>query len=264
MTLYNAVANDGKMIQPIIVKSVLKDNRKVEKFEARVINKKICSDATLEKVRLMLEGVVERGTAVNIKNDRYQIAGKTGTAKKVKNGRYTSNYYTSFAGYFPANDPKYSCIVVIDEPKGYQIYGSDVSAPVFKEIADKIYALEVEMHRELPDNRLEFAGVFPTIKSGKRDELQYIANELGISNHASNDDAWVKTQVVNHAVYWKGNDHAIDRVPDVQGMTLRDAIYVLENAGLKVTASGRGRVNKQSILPGVKFSHGATIKLEMS
>ena len=264
LTLYNAVANDGKMIQPIIVKSVLKDNKRMEKFEARVINKKICSDATLEKVHLMLEGVVERGTAVNIKNDRYQIAGKTGTAKKVKNGRYTSNYYTSFAGYFPAHDPKYSCIVVIDEPKGYQIYGSDVSAPVFKEIADKIYALEVEMHRELPDNRLAFVGIFPTIKSGKREELQYIANELGISNHAANDDAWVKTQVVNHAVYWKGNDHAIDRVPDVQGMTLRDAIYVLENAGLKVTASGRGRVDKQSILPGVKFSHGATIKLEMS
>jgi cell division protein FtsI (penicillin-binding protein 3) len=264
LTLYNAVANEGKMIQPIIVKSVLKDNKKVEKFEARVINKEICSEATLEKLKIMLEGVVERGTAVNIRNDRYKIAGKTGTAKKVKNGRYTTNYYTSFAGYFPAEKPQYSCIVVIDEPKGYQIYGSDVSAPVFQEIVDKIYALDIQLHREMEDTRLEHAAVFPMIRSGKREDLQYLANELGISNHAYNEDAWVKTQIISQAVYWKGNDQAVDRVPDVQGMTLRDALYVLENAGLRVAASGRGRVNKQSINPGVKFSHGATIKIELS
>ena len=94
----------------------------------------------------MLEGVVERGTAQNINDSYYQIAGKTGTAKHVKNGRYINKYYTSFAGYFPANNPKYSCIVVIDNPKKYRIYGSDVSAPVFKEIADKIYALDMELN----------------------------------------------------------------------------------------------------------------------
>ncbi|WP_258103547.1 penicillin-binding protein [Marinoscillum sp. MHG1-6] len=264
LTLYNAIANEGKMIQPIIVKSVLKDHRKMETYKAKVLNKKICSDETLDKLKIMLEGVVERGTAVNIKDDRYKIAGKTGTAKKVKNGRYTNRYYTSFAGYFPAEDPRYSCIVVIDEPKGYHIYGSDVSAPVFKEIADKIYALEIEMHQELPDQHLQFAGVFPVIRAGKRDELQMISNELGISNHTDDQDVWVKTDVINHAVYWKGNDPATGLVPDVRGMTLRDALYVLENAGLKVYISGRGRVDKQSILPGVRFSNGATIKLELS
>ncbi|MFY0599140.1 MAG: transpeptidase family protein [Cyclobacteriaceae bacterium] len=263
LTLYNAVANNGKMIQPLIVKSVLKDNKKVETYESKVLNKKICSSSTLEKVRIMLEGVVQRGTAKNIRNDRYKIAGKTGTAKKVKNGKYTSNYYTSFAGYFPADNPRYSCIVVIDEPKGYQIYGSDVSAPVFKEIADKIYALEIEMHQEIPDERLQFAGVFPVIKAGKRSELQMISNELGISNHSSDDDTWVKTKVVNQSIFWKGSDSEINRVPDVKGMTLRDAIYILENVGLKVDADGRGRVSLQSISPGAKFSHGATIKLEL-
>ncbi|MEP4534198.1 MAG: penicillin-binding protein [Cyclobacteriaceae bacterium] len=263
LTLYNAVANNGKMIQPLIVKSVLKDNKQVESYQAKVLNKKICSDETLRDIRTMLEGVVERGTARNIKNERFKIAGKTGTAKKVKNGRYTSNYYTSFAGYFPADDPRYSCIVVIDEPKGYHIYGSDVSAPVFKEIADKIYALEIDMHQEIPEKRLEFAGVFPVIRAGKREELQLISNELGISNHAEDHDVWVKTDVVNHSVFWEGNDSPIDRVPDVKGMTLRDAIYVLENVGLQVDIEGRGRVSSQSITPGVKFSHGATIKLQL-
>jgi cell division protein FtsI (penicillin-binding protein 3) len=263
LTLYNAVANNGKMIQPLIVKAVLKDNKRIETYKSKVLNKKICSDKTLEELKIMLEGVVERGTAQNIRNERYKIAGKTGTAKKVVDGRYTSNYYTSFAGYFPANDPRYSCIVVIDEPQGYQIYGSDVSAPVFKEIADKIYALEIEMHQELPENKLEFAGTFPVIRAGKREELQMLSNEMGISNHASDEDTWVKTSLVNNSIFWKGSDANIDRVPDVQGMTLRDALYLLENAGLQVNVEGRGRVSTQSISPGVKFSYGATIKINL-
>ncbi|MFT4834901.1 MAG: cell division protein FtsI (penicillin-binding protein 3) [Marinoscillum sp.] len=263
LALYNAVANNGKMIQPLIVKSVKKANRNIEKYEAEVLNPKICSKSTLRDVKIMLEGVVERGTAQNIKNDRYKIAGKTGTAKKVQNGKYTNAYYTSFAGYFPADAPKYSCIVVIDEPKGYQIYGSDVAAPVFKEIADKIYALETNLHKELEDNRIQYSGVFPVIRSGKQSELQMITNELGISNHSDSESAWVKTDVVNHSVFWEDNTPKADRVPDVRGMTLRDAIYLLENAGLKVALAGRGRVSSQSISPGTKYSKGATIKLEL-
>ena len=134
------------MVQPIIVKSVNKADRKIESFKPRIIKDRICSDQTLDRVKAMLEGVVLRGTAKNIINSKYPIAGKTGTAKKVINGKYTAKYYTSFAGYFPANKPRYSCIVVIDDPKGFQIYGSDVAAPVFKEIADRIYALEIDMH----------------------------------------------------------------------------------------------------------------------
>ncbi len=263
LALYNAVANNGKMIQPLIVKSVKKANRNIEKYEAKVLNPKICSKSTLRDVKIMLEGVVERGTAQNIKNDRYKIAGKTGTAKKVQNGRYTNAYYTSFAGYFPADAPKYSCIVVIDEPKGYQIYGSDVAAPVFKDIADQIYALETNLHEELEDNRIQFAGVFPVIRAGKQTELQMITNELGISNHSDSESAWVKTDVVDHSVFWEDNTPKADRVPDVRGMTLRDAIYLLENAGLKVALAGRGRVSTQSISPGAKYSRGATIKLEL-
>lgn len=264
LTLYNAVANNGKMIQPLIVKAVKKANKTIDQYSSKVLNPRICSKETLRDVRLMLEGVVERGTASNIRNEKYKIAGKTGTAKKVENGRYTNAYYTSFAGYFPADQPKYSCIVVIDEPKGFQIYGSDVAAPVFKEIADKIYALETDLHQELPDERMKYAGIFPVIRAGKQDELQMISNQLGISNHSETPATWVKTDVVNNAVFWEDNSIKPERIPDVRGMTLRDAIYVLENAGLKVDTKGRGRVESQSLMPGTRFSRGTQIQLQLS
>ena len=264
LTLYNAVANDGKMVKPMIVKGVMKADRMIEEFDTEVINERIASKETLRKVKLMMEGVVERGTAKNINHSHYKIAGKTGTAKKVKNGRYVREYYTSFAGYFPAEAPRYSCIVVIDNPKGYQIYGSDVSAPVFKEIADKIYSLELDMHEIGTEERTYVTGVFPYIKAGKRDELTMICNQLGISNHAKAETEWVTTDVINDAVYWKGNPVKYEVVPDVRGMTLRDAIYVLENLGLEVEVKGRGRVATQSMTPGGRLTKGSTIKLKLS
>jgi cell division protein FtsI (penicillin-binding protein 3) len=264
LTLYNAVANDGKMVKPMIVKQIMDANHIVERYDPVVINKQICSKKTLDKVKIMLEGVVERGTASNINHSHYKIAGKTGTAKKVRNGRYVKEYYTSFAGYFPAEAPRYSCIVVIDNPKGYQIYGSDVSAPVFKEIADKIYSLELDLHDIEHGETPLSTGVFPYIKAGKREELKLICDELGISNHTNTDAEWVHTKVIQEAVYWETNEVDYTQIPDVRGMTLRDAIYVLENLGLKVDAEGRGRVVTQSLTPGHRYNQGSTIKLKMS
>jgi len=264
LMLYNAVANDGKMIQPIIVKSIMKDEKVVERFKAKVINDKICSQKTLKKIQMMLEGVVERGTAANINQARYKIAGKTGTAKKAKDGKYTNEYYTSFVGYFPAAAPKYSCIVVIDNPKGYKIYGSDVSAPVFKEIADKIYATEVEMHDLLADQKSLISGVFPMIRSGNQSELTMLCNEMGISNHAKSTEAeWVTTETSGNSIYWRPNHVALNKIPDVRGMTLRDAIYLLENAGLQVNYSGSGRVESQSITAGTKVQRNQKINLKL-
>ncbi len=264
LTLYNAVANDGKMIQPIIVKSIRKADKTIETFKTRTLNKSICSPRTLTKLKIMLEGVVERGTAKNINDALYRIAGKTGTAKKVKNGRYTNEYYTSFAGYFPAESPKYSCIVVIDDPKGYQIYGSDVAAPVFKEIADGVYSTEIDLHRTYITQTEDFTGVFPVIRSGQQDELIRLCNELGISNHSEvPDDLWVKTSIVGNSVFWKSNAMSEKLVPDVRGMTFRDALYVLENAGLKVEKEGRGRVKDQSLYPGTRYFKNNKIKLTL-
>lgn len=266
LAFYNAVANDGKMIQPILIKSINRANKPVETFKAKVLNKKIASDETLEKLRLMLEGVVERGTAKNVRNEHYKIAGKTGTAQRLVNGRYmTQSYYASFAGYFPAEDPLYSCIVVIDNPKGWNRYGGDVSAPVFKEIADMIYAQNLEIHDSFtPEYTAANNGTFPVIRAGRLEELNELCNLLGISNHPNQEAGeWVRSSVNNNAITWRKNHEDTGLVPNVQGMTLRDAIYILENIGLKVSISGNGRVKRQSLGPGVRASKGGTIELEL-
>lgn len=265
LAFYNAVANEGKMIQPILVKSIQRAGEPIEKFESKVLNKRIASKETIAKLRKMLEGVVENGTAKNIKNEYYSIAGKTGTAQKLIDGRYRAQrYYASFAGYFPADEPQYSCIVVIDDPKGWNRYGGDVSAPVFKEIADMIYAQNLEIHEPFQEDLLANEGSFPVIRAGKYDELNLLCNEMGISNHLGDENVdWVRSRVDNNAIIWKKNHSALDIVPNVQGMTLRDAIYLLENKGFRVQISGQGRVKSQSIGPGNQVIRGQTINIKL-
>lgn len=263
LSLFNAVANNGKLIRPLIVKHVKKADKNIETYEPEVISKKICSDATLTKVKEMLEGVVERGTARNIKDSYYKIAGKTGTAKKVINGKYTNNYYTSFAGYFPAKNPKYSCIVIIDNPQGYRIYGSDVAAPVFKDVADKIYALDLEMNKPYQGGEIA-NGVFPVIRAGEQESLSLICNEIGISNHSNGNSEWVKAKINGNSILWNKLKEGKNTVPDVWGMTLRDALYLLENKGLDVNYKGNGRVTQQSLLPGTTIKNNRTIELKLS
>lgn len=265
LTLYNAVANNGKMIRPILVKSINKVDKEVNTFETNVISSQICSDETLKKIRILLEGVVERGTASNINNANYKIAGKTGTAQSLKDGRYIRQYYTSFAGYFPAEKPKYSAIVVMDNPKGYRQYGSDVAAPVFKEIADKIYALDLKMHEKYELADKPEMGVFPVVQAGRKEDLSLMLNYLGVSNHTTaNDVEWVRAGISNNSIQWKETTSQAGLVPDVSGMTLRDALYLLENSGLRVEVRGKtGRVITQSQLPGSRALKGSTIKIEV-
>lgn len=264
LTLYNAVANGGKMIKPIIVSSTGQAQNTVDNYKTEVLNPRICSPETLTKLKLMLEGVVENGTANNIKGTHYKIAGKTGTAQILENGRYSARYITSFAGYFPAHSPKYSAIVLIKNPKGWRQYGSNVAAPVFKEIADNIYSRDIEMHDIYNDNEvIAEDGIFPLIRAGNRLELERICNEIGIANHREDEVEWVRTATRGNAVLWKSNEPVPGLVPNVKGMTLRDALFLLESSGLKVVHNGIGRVSEQSIIPGRKIVKGATIKLEL-
>ena len=264
LAFYNAVANNGDMIQPVIVEEIRRADEVTERFEPKILRKKICSEATLAKVREMLEGVVENGTAYNIKHADYRIAGKTGTAQKFMDGSYTQRYYTSFAGYFPAEKPKYSAIVVIDNPKGYNLYGADVAAPVFKEVADKVYARDIEMHKELEPADPEKAKVFPVLQAGNYETLHYLCNQFGISNYAGKGaEAWVRADVVNRSVKWRPAEPVSGLVPDVRGMMLRDALYLLENKGLRVNIQGQGRVRTQSVSPGARCNKGMQVVLEM-
>ncbi len=264
LAFFNAVANEGKMIQPILVKKIKKADKIIEAFQPSVVNEKICSDETLRKVRILLESVVEEGTAKNIKNDYYKIAGKTGTAKKLVDGLYTKTYYTSFVGYFPADRPQYSCVVVIDNPKGYQQYGSDVAAPVFKNIADKIYATNLDIHDPLPAPLEKDPKEFPIIQAGNYQDLREICQALQIDNPVAEELEWVSTERHQNGIRWKDNGVASSQqIPDVRGMTMRDALFLLENRGLEVDYKGTGRVQQQSLDPGSKVVKGSKIKLTL-
>lgn len=263
LALYNAVANDGVMIRPVFVKSVKKADSEEESYETDVLNSKICSRETLNKLKLLLEGVVEKGTAKNIRGTHYRIAGKTGTAQILQNGHYTKRYITSFAGYFPAHAPRYSAIVLIKNPRGWQQYGSGVAAPVFKEIADNIYARDINLHEPMALKKFAAADVLPVIKAGNQQELTMLCNELGISTHTTTEEEWVRSSRTGNGVNWKKNIIGKNIVPDVKGMTFRDAIYLLERSGLKVFYDGRGRVVKQSLDAGSRVSKGDRIFLQL-
>lgn len=264
LALYNAVANDGKMIKPIVVKEVRKADKVLEEYETEEVVEKICSDKTLANVRAMMEEVVYSGTAKNIAGTHYKIAGKTGTAQRLVKGRYTRTYYTSFAGYFPADRPKYSCIVIIDNPKGYMQYGADVAAPVFKEIADKVYATDLELHKPLEEKEFfDKTGIFPYVKAGFLEDLRYLCNHFGISNHSNEKEDWVAAIPRNNAITWQNRVIRKGLVPDCRGFTLKDAMYILENNGLRVEYTGVGRVTQQSILPGQRIGKGGMIYLKL-
>jgi len=264
LALYNAVANDGKMVKPIFVTSVNKADEVEKEFEPEVLNSKICSGKTLNQLKILLEAVVEQGTAKNLKGTHYRIAGKTGTSQILEDGHYTKRYITSFVGYFPAQAPKYTVIVLVKNPKGIYQYGNSVAGPVFKEIADNIYARDLNLHMAMEKKAVLEPGVFPVIRSGKQEELNMLTNALGVSAHTSTEEEWVKAAKNGSAVVWRKNAVINERVPDVTGMTFRDALYVLEKSGLRVVHDGKGRVEEQSLPAGAKFSKGSRIYIRLS
>jgi cell division protein FtsI (penicillin-binding protein 3) len=150
LNFYNAVANQGEMVRPMIVEAIREHGKITKVFDKQILNPSICSKKTLKKVKTMLNGVVERGTAENISGSPYKIAGKTGTAQIAMGQRgYASEHYASFVGYFPADNPQYSCIVVLKTSDANDFYGSDLAAPVFRKIADKVYASSPNMRKEI-------------------------------------------------------------------------------------------------------------------
>ena len=268
LALYNAVANEGKMVKPRFVKEIHYRGKTMKSFDSEIINSRICSKQTLLKVHEMLCGVVETGTASNLKNSEFSIAGKTGTAQipdKVTGYKDKSriSYQASFVGYFPADDPKYSCIVVINSPSRDVYYGNLVAGPVFSEIAKKVYANSLDWHDPINKHRDEIAQV-PYSKSGSREELRTALHKLNIpfTDNGEGHD-WVSTSTNDKGVVLKPRSVISNLVPNVSDMGLKDALYLIESAGLRASFSGRGTVRGQSVLPGSP-ANGQTIRLEMS
>jgi len=269
LTFYNAIANDGKMVKPIFVKEISNYGRTIKSYSTEVMDPSICSRSTLKKAQKMLEGVVEKGTAMNLKNENFRIAGKTGTAQ-IANEKYgykvnaKISYQASFVGYFPAEKPEYSCIVVINSPSSAVYYGNLVAGPVFKEIANKVYASRLDMHEAVNHRKTELAEI-PYSKNGNKDELKIVLDYLDIpSTPGSVESDWVATTRKEDHIGVNDLNFGRGLVPNVKEMGLKDAIYLLENTGLVVEVRGKGKVVNQSILAGSRVRKGDRIILTMS
>jgi len=267
LAFYNAIANDGVMMKPIFVKEIKKVNKTVKEFAPVVINDNICSKKTCQTLKGLMEGVVENGTASNIFSSNYKIAGKTGTALVAFKGSYESNksYQASFVGYFPADNPQYSCIVVINNPLAGQIYGASVAAPVFKNIADKIFVRQKQPYVIATNSKTRQYQQLLTVSAANKNDLIVISSTLGIEMKIQPDsDDWVSIE--KHDAYLKLNSKRLKPaiIPDVRGMSLSDATCLLESAGLRVYAMGYGKVISQSLLPGGYAVKNYQINLTLS
>jgi cell division protein FtsI (penicillin-binding protein 3) len=267
LTFYNAVANDGRMMKPRFVTAVTHNGKVIRRYEPDVIINSIASRSTIRKARKMMEGVVERGTAMNLRNPNYKIAGKTGTAQiAIGKSGYRSgtsiSYQASFVGYFPAENPLYSCIVVVNAPSNGVYYGNLVAGSVFKEISDKIYATSFFRDFKEPSNGRPVAAA-PEAGNGYSEDINKIFRELDVRYQRTVKDDWVKTRESGDTVRLVGVKINKGLVPDVRGMSLRDAIYLLENSGYRVKYIGRGKVLRQSPEHGARYFEGQIVFLEL-
>ena len=255
LALYNAVANDGVLLKPRLVDKVKRAEKIIESNDIEVLNPSICSENTIQILQNLLIGAVKKGTAQNIYSEKYSSAGKTGTAKIALEGSYGSEYRASFAGYFPAENPKYSCMVVVSKPKKeIGFYGNIVAAPVFKELRDNLFAEEAI---EIP----EIAKTFDHDYIGSSKDLNAIHHLLDYPKYqASQNERWLKSDNnVFETIEFSG-----DVIPNVKGMVAMDALYLLENMGLEVDFKGQGRVIKQSLKAGAKIKENQIIELLLS
>ena len=231
LTLYNAIANNGEMIKPQFISEIREQDNVIKKFEKEIINPKICSETTIKKVTVLLENVVKRGTAKSIYSEDFSMAGKTGTAQGNYgiNGGADKHYISSFVGFFPVENPKYTCIVVVHKPSTINgnYYGADVAGPVFKKIAQKIFT-----------------------DSPSKNKI----NNFNYKNHKT-----TKSYDSYYTIY----DNSNNRIPNVVGMPAMDALPLLENLGIKVILKGKGigKVKKQSLKSGSLINKNKSIEI---
>ncbi len=256
LNFYNAVANGGRLMKPYLVSEIQSNGSVDEQFRPTVLKKSIASEQTIRQAQSLLEGVVERGTAYKLKSEQYRFAGKTGTAqinyKRTRRGKRVGGYQASFVGYFPADDPKYSCIVVINNPRKHGFYGSDVAGPVFREIADRCYHSILDLHEPFNLRRKPVLATeqLPAYDAGELEDMEALLAALDLEFFPEAPGGMGMLLPENDSLKIVPKPLPAKQVPDVVGLGLRDALYALENRGLQVKVSGAGRVIRQSLKPG--------------
>lgn len=270
LMLYNAVANEGKMMKPYLVNAVKENGLVIKQNEPEVVEEAICTNETLRHLKEILEAAsgLEGGTGYKLfKEAPYKVAGKTGTSQVANGNRgYADHIHqSSFAGYFPAKNPQYSCIVVIiNKPYAAKYYGAAIAGPVFKEIADKLYALNADKDKGIqpPNFKKDSSGYF---YAGAADDMKTVLDGLQWKYRDSvQKNEWTRLAPANYEPVLSGQVVSKKNMPDVRGMGLKDALYLLENMQVKVVTKGRGKVKMQSVNPGEPLAKNQTVSIELN
>ena len=279
LTLYNAIANNGKMVKPYFVKEIRRNGNVIKSFEPEVMVEKIVSDQTVQKAKQMLEGVVSNGTGKGLNISAFKVGGKTGTAQIAQIGKRTGktaygeagkrSYQASFVGYFPAENPLYTCIVIINSPSTGIYYGGLVAGPVFKEISEKVYSSSLDFLSPINETNKALT-TLPPVGVIKNDELKDIAAalQLPFKKESASNGYLIGTYVDStkfNLSEWKAEQQLKKGlIPNLNGLSAKDALYLLENNGLNVIIQGYGHVKKQTPEAGQKFMKGDKITLILS
>ena len=261
LAFYNSVANNGQLVKPIFIEKIVDQNKNETLFKPYVIKSSICSKESVNKLKSLLEGVVKNGTAKRpFRGSLYRVAGKTGTAvtNYSASGVTKKNYRSSFVGYFPADKPRYSCIVVITNPRQNGIYGSSTAAPVFRKISDRVYTLDKELRTELV---IQNKPVNIKSKNGQENDMVTISEKLNINSNVRGSNSYVSAKINKNELRVRSLKDMGGSLPNVKGLTIKDALYLLEQKGLKVNVKGKGRVIQQSLKPGSKVIKGKQIEI---
>lgn len=262
LTFYNAIANNGRMMKPRFVKQVVKDGEVVKEYPPTVMREHIAKESTIKKMQIILEQVVSQGLGKKAGSPSFKVAGKTGTAQIWTAGGKTSSYLLSFAGFFPADNPRYSCIVCIQK-SGLPASGGGMAGVVFHNIAEGIMAQDIK--RDIHDAHDTASVAIPDVKSGNIMAADYVLGNLGIATHtdwgaalANGNPVWGKAEHKDSKSMslLREGTAAKGRMPNVQGMGARDAVYLIEKCGARVQLHGRGKVTKQSLEPGHAIKRG--------
>ncbi|PZR26041.1 MAG: peptidoglycan glycosyltransferase [Citrobacter freundii] len=266
LTLYNAIANNGKMMKPYLVSSIRQDGIMVKQFEPTVVEESITKPEVIAAARKSMEAVVTEGTGKPaFKDMTFPIAGKTGTAH-VADGNikyYDGVYQASFVGYFPANDPQYTCIVVIrSKPHAAIHYGGTLAGPVFKEIATKLYSMYVNKTEPVQWIPKKDSTMF--FYAGNTEDIRtvYKTLDIGVIDSAAQGN-WSSVYAANYKPVIKGAGVKQQQMPNVRGMGLKDALFLLESMGLKVSVQGKGKVTSQSVAAGTAVAKGMQVVIEL-
>jgi cell division protein FtsI (penicillin-binding protein 3) len=270
LAYYNAIANKGKLIRPFFVKAIMRNGLKIKEFATETVREQICKPTTLQIVHEALLGVMEapKGTAHNVRSKHVRIAGKTGTAQISKGAAgYKAggtSHQVSFCGYFPADDPLYTCIVVIREPKKGYPSGGKMAGSVFKSIAEEIMALKSNLKPEhLKLDTTAIYPYFPQAKGGYARALNSVMSNLNLNIRTTNTN-WISTHTTDSVLDIKPLKVFKNKMPDLQGMGAKDAMYLLGQMGLRVQVNGRGKVVSQNISVGNQVTKGQLVRIQLN